>query len=393
MIRNRTKAFWMAVVLALIAGPLTAWLATAAYAQGTSEVQGIVSDTTGKPYPGVTLVFTNVETSKVIEVKTDTRGHYSIPDLAAGTYAVDLKANDTILYQTGVKLAGGKVPAYNINLKEVMEKDKGALEEAAKRASAEKAFQALKIHYEAGLQAINEMKAAQAQLAQTPKDQQSPVQDKIAKAGNTAVTELDAAQQLMKPEDPNRSLVLSHLGEAYESMNKWQEAADAYQKSIALRPDVAANYNNLGNDLARLGKVDEAKAAYQKYVDLNPAGAALAWRNFGVVLYQANRMKEAIEPLQKATTLDPTNAQGWYLLGVAMVNTMEFKTEGDKMTPVIQPGTIEAYQKAIELDPNGSIGAQARQGLESLKAMGVGGISTKVGEAPKPAPKPKKGKQ
>ena len=51
------------------------------------------------------------------------------------------------------------------------------------------------------------------------------------------------------------------------------------------------------------------------------------------------------------------------------------------MTPVIQPGTIEAYQKAIDLDPNGPIGAQAKQGLESLQAMGVG-ITTKVGEAP-----------
>jgi cytochrome c-type biogenesis protein CcmH/NrfG len=95
-------------------------------------------------------------------------------------------------------------------------------------------------------------------------------------------------------------------------------------------------------------------------------------------------MKESIEPLRKSTELDPKNAQGWYLLGVALVNTMEFKTEGDKMTPVIQPGTIEAYQNAINLDPNGPIGAQAKQGLESLQAMGVGGISTKVGEAPKP---------
>src|ERR1700688_3362563 len=185
----------------------------------------------------------------------------------------------------------------------------------------------------------------------------------------------------MKAEDPNRAIVLSRLGEAYESMSKWQDAADTYQKSIALKPDVAANYNNLGNDLAKLGKIDDARAAYQKYVDLAPADAALAWRNFGIVLYQANRMKEAIEPLQKATTLDPKNPQAWYLLGVALVNTMEFKTEGDKITPIMQPGTVEAYQKAIDLDPNGPIGQQAKDGLASLQAMGVG-ITTKVGEAP-----------
>jgi hypothetical protein len=59
---------------------------------------------------------------------------------------------------------------------------------------------------------------------------------------------------------------------------------------------------------------------------------------------------------------------------------MEFKTEGDKITPVIQPSTIEAYQKAIDLDPNGTIGAHAKQGLEQLQAMGVG-ITTKLGSA------------
>ena len=77
-------------------------------------------------------------------------------------------------------------------------------------------------------------------------------------------------------------------------------------------------------------------AAYQKYVDLNPTDAALAWRNFGTVLYNSNRMKESIEPLQKATTLDPKNATAWLLLGIALVNTMEFKTVGDKITPVMQ---------------------------------------------------------
>ena len=393
---NRMKAIRMAALLALIAGPLAAWMAPAAYAQG-GTLSGTVLDLTGKPYPDVTLSIKSIETNKEIDVVTDAKGHYTAPGLAGGTYNVDLKAKDKdqkdmLLYQTGLKLTAGTSPVFDVNLKELQEQGKlAAVEAERKRQEAEQQFQSLKVHYDAGIAAIEQMKAAQTKLAQIPKDQkdaQDPVKDQITQAGGTAVTELSAALALEKADDPNRSIVLSRLGEAYESMNKWQEAADTYQKAIALKPDAAANYNNLGNDLAKLGKVDDARAAYQKYVDLNPTDAALAWRNFGTVLYNSNRMKESIEPLQKATTLDPKNATAWLLLGIALVNTMEFKTEGDKITPVMQPGTVEAYQHAIDLDPNGPIGAQAKQGLDSLQAMGVG-ITTKVGQAP---PKPAKKK-
>ena len=388
---NRMKAIRMAAFLALIAGPLAAWLAPAAFAQG-SVLSGTVLDMTGKPYPDVTLMIKNIETNKETDVTTDAKGHYSAPGLAGGTYNVDLKGKDKdqkdmLLYRTGLKLTAGTSPTFDVNLKELQEQGKLAdVDAERKRQEAELQFQSLKTHYDAGIAAIEQMKAAQTKLAQTPKEQQDPVKAQITQAGGTAVTELSAALELEKPEDPNRSIVLSRLGEAYESMSKWQEAADTYQKAIALKPDTAANYNNLGNDLAKLGKVDDARAAYQKYVDLNPTDAALAWRNFGTVLYNSNRMKESIEPLQKATTLDPKNAPAWLLLGIALVNTMEFKTVGDKITPVMQPGTVEAYQHAIDLDPNGPIGAQAKQGLDSLQAMGVG-ITTKIGEAP---PKSKK---
>jgi len=390
---NRMKAIRMAALLALIAGPLAAWMAPAAYAQNTT-LSGTVFDMMGKPYPDVTISIKNIETNKEMDVTTDAKGHYSASGLAAGTYNVDVKGKDKdqkdmLLYQTGIKLAAGTVPTFDINLKELQEQGKlAAVEAERKRQEAEAQFQSLKTHYDAGIAAIEQMKAAQTKLAQTPKDQQDPIKAQINQAGGTAVTELSAALELEKPEDPNRPIVLSRLGEAYESMGKWQEAADTYQKAIALKPDTAANYNNLGNDLAKLGKVDEARGAYQKYVDLNPTDAALAWRNFGTVLYNSNRMKESIEPLQKATTLDPKNATAWLLLGIALVNTMEFKTVGDKITPVMQPGTVEAYQHAIDLDPNGPIGAQAKQGLDSLQAMGVG-ITTKVGEAPPKSTKKK----
>jgi len=45
--------------------------------------------------------------------------------------------------------------------------------------------------------------------------------------------------------------------------------------------------------------------------------------------------------------------------------------------PEFAPGTIEAYQKAIELDPNGTYGTQAKAGLEQLQQMAPG-IDLKV---------------
>jgi hypothetical protein len=56
---------------------------------------------------------------------------------------------------------------------------------------------------------------------------------------------------------------------------------------------------------------------------------------------------------------------------------MTVKKVGDKEVPEFAPGTIEAYQKAIELDPSGPWGQQAKQGLEQLQMMAPG-IDLKV---------------
>ncbi len=224
----RKNGLFLIIALALIAGPLAAWFVPAANAQGFARIQGTILDVKGMPYADVTLVISNTETNKMYTAKTDAKGFFNVAGLPGGAYNIDLKFMDKVIYQTGLKITGGTTPVFDINLQKLL----GANAEAeAANAAAAKAFADLKVHYDAGQAAITAMKAAQDQLKAAPKDQQGPIQDKINAAGTTATTELSAALGLMKDDDSNRIIVLSRLGEAYESMNKWQDAVDTYQKS------------------------------------------------------------------------------------------------------------------------------------------------------------------
>src|SRR5277367_300017 len=116
---NRMKKITMAVMLALLVGPLMAWLATAAYAQTIGVLTGIVYDDQGKPYPDVTLTITNVDANKTVDVKTDAKGNYSMGGVTAAVYNIDVKMKDQLLCQTGIKVPPGLSPKYDINLKEL----------------------------------------------------------------------------------------------------------------------------------------------------------------------------------------------------------------------------------------------------------------------------------
>jgi tetratricopeptide (TPR) repeat protein len=278
-------------------------------------------------------------------------------------------------------LTAGQDTQQDFNFKEIQTQENAQAAEAAKKNEEAKAkFAVMKQHFDAGNAALEQAKQVRAQVDKMPRDQQAASQGQIDQATGTAITEYNAALEQTNETDPNRNIVLARLGEAYEIDNKYADAATAYSKAVALKPD-PSYYNNLGNSLARTGKVDDALQAYQKAIELDPMNTAMYWRNFAIGLYNSGRIKESVDPLKKATDADPKNAQAWYLLGAALVNTMGFKQEGDKMVPELQPGTQEAYQKAIELDPNGPWGAQAKQGLAALQAMGVG-IDTKISTRP-----------
>jgi tetratricopeptide (TPR) repeat protein len=370
------KAYALATLLTL------GWLSLAApkaAAQG-GNVTGSIMDFDGKPWPDLPI---KIKSDQGItqETKTDATGKFQFANLKAGKYTVTVHPPQ-IQQPFDIPLevrSGTDNPPINLNFKDILEKQNPGAAAAFKKQQEEKAkFSGMKQHFEKGVALLEQERVAKADLTKAPADQRDTAKAKVADLSNQAVAEFQEAQKAAAEKDPNMHLFWARMGEAYDLAGRNDEAISAYQQAVAAKPDNAGYYNNLGNVLARAGKIDEAKAAYSKSAELDPANAALAWRNFGISLYQVGRMQDAVEPLEKATQADPKNAQGWYLLGACLVASADYKQVGDKMEVTLKPGTVEAYQKAVELDPNGTYGAQAKQGLEAVQQL-TGGIETKVG--------------
>lgn len=341
-------------------------------------IAGQILDVAGKPWADIPLHIVSDQGVKS-DGKTDKNGKYSFNNLRSGEYTISLDLpGQKEPYTAGkVKVGAGQTVPVDLNFKDIVGKQGKEYEEAKQKQEQEKQkFQGMKQHFEAGAAALDQARQAKDAMMKAPADQREALKPNVTALNEKAVTELEAAKASAPEKDSNLPLILTRLGDAYDAAGRTDDAIAAYKRAIELKPSFGS-YNNLGGIQGRAGKIDDAAASYQKAAELDPAQAAQAWRNFGITMYNANKYKDAVEPLKKATELDPKNAQSWYLLGTVLVGSMGFKKVGDKDVPDVQPGTAEAYQHAIDLDPNGPWGQQAKQGLDMLNQIAPG-IATSV---------------
>jgi tetratricopeptide (TPR) repeat protein len=369
---NKSWVFATLLAVALFAG------APRAAAQ-TGAIAGQILDVASKPWAEIGIEALSDQGVK-LETKTDKDGNFAFHNVRAGVYTVTILLPAPNPPYMAAKLqvsSSGESPKVNVNFKDVIAKQGAeAVEQQKKQEEEKQKFQGMKQHFDAGAALLTQVGATKADLAKATADQRDALKQQLADLSGKAVTELEAAKGAAPEKDPNLHLILARLGDAYDAAGRSDDAANAYKQAIELKP-MAAYYNNLGGILGRAGKTEDAMTAYKKSAELDPANAAQAYRNGGITMYNVGKMKEAVEPLKKATELDPKSAQAWYLLGASLVGAMEYKQVGSKLEVVVQPGTVEAYQKAVELDPNGPYGQQAKQGLEALQQMAPG-IDTKV---------------
>jgi tetratricopeptide (TPR) repeat protein len=368
-----------------------------ALAQETGRLDGEILDRDSKPYADVTVELKNSDTGQVYTLKTDKNGKFTEIGLRGGIYAVTLtNKKDNLSYGPVQTLVDrGKDNTFKLDFKK-LEAETAAShpEEVKKRTDEEDRFKAMKGHFDAGVAAMSDANDLQKQIrAAATADQKAPLQEKRTADCQKAITEFQQAEQgVGTKEVANHATVWQDIGAADECVGHYDEAADAFQKAVDLKPQ-AAFYAGLSTNLANSAaaqtdpkvaesKLADANADCEKALALDPAAGGTCYKNVGIVLSNKGRQKDAVLPLQKATQANPQDAQAWYLLGSALSAAIEPKQEGEKMMYIIPPGTKEAYQKCIAIAPNTPLAAQAKEALDGLDALS-GGADTTVSKKKK----------
>ena len=138
---------------------------------------------------------------------------------------------------------------------------------------------------------------------------------------------------------PETFIIWKIIGNSAIQLGFLDNAIEAYSKCIALKPDEADVYINMGIALKDQGKFDEAIEAYQKCISLKP-DYAKAYNNMGIALKAQKKLNKAIEMFNQAISFETNNSSAYYNLG----NTLRDQNKLEE--------AIKTYRKCIELNPN-----------------------------------------
>ncbi|HEY2982491.1 MAG TPA: tetratricopeptide repeat protein [Anaerolineales bacterium] len=122
------------------------------------------------------------------------------------------------------------------------------------------------------------------------------------------------------------------------SMQKIDEAIDAYKQAIQLAPAQIFAWNNLGNLCASIGRNDEAIVVFLKAIECNPKDP-IGWNGLGNVYYKIGYMDDAVAAYRRSIQFMPTFAHPWNGLGDVHASAGRVDQ------------ALASYRKAIELNP------------------------------------------
>jgi len=329
----------------------TLLMSTSAYAQ-TGGVTGKVIGQGGTPLAGYMIQIDRVDIKWSSHVKTNKKGEYIYIGLAPGNYRVTLLGPDSKPIHYEEKTLGiGDPTEINFDIGQIQKEAEKAAQsnpEYQKQIEAQKQNASLKQLFDQGRELYNQQHYTEAAAA------------------------YEKALPLAK--DRNVPIVLSQLGDAWakaagietdRDKRKQDEttALDYFNKALAIAPNDPTLHNNLGHLYGDMGRSEDAMTEFKKAAELDPNHASNYYYNLGAILVNKGKMDEAAVALKKSTDLDPNSATAWYWYGMALMGKATVTPDG---TLVPAPGTIEAFQTYLKLDPNGKHAAEAQASIDSL---------------------------
>jgi tetratricopeptide (TPR) repeat protein len=367
-----------------IAAGMLVLFSAASMAQ-TSSLEGDVKDADGKPLVGALVKIDRKDIKGHYQVKTNKKGHYFHAGLPLGVYKLTLEVDGKdVDFVDNVRTKFGDTEKVDFNMAEVK----------ARQAAAQ-----------AGMQITNE------QARQMTPEQRKQLEEATRKrqeqlSKNKALNDaFNAGMDAMRNKnweaaidafakgaeiDPKQHVIWANMAEAQTNLAAAKPAAEQapllakaieyYNKAIELKPDEAAYHNNYGLALSRAGKYDEGQAELAKAAQLDPQNAGRYYFNLGAILINTGHNDQAYEAFKKAVAADPNYADAYYQIGLYLLSKAQVASDG-KVTPA--PGTAEAFQKYLELKPNGPYADSAKGSLQALSGSVQTELVTKPAQASK----------
>jgi tetratricopeptide (TPR) repeat protein len=175
-------------------------------------------------------------------------------------------------------------------------------------------------------------------------------------------------------EDPAQWGPYQVLGGIYTSLDKPQDALEAYQKGIAAaekmleaQPDARTKVglgqmlNSEGNLLLKVKKYDEAIGVFSQAAELS-VYPAMPYFNLCATYYNLKRSQEAVTACDRAISSDPKMADAYFIKGSILFGQGQLE-HGKYAVP---QGTTEALNKYLEYAPYGDHAHTVREMINQL---------------------------
>jgi tetratricopeptide (TPR) repeat protein len=341
---------WLALVTLVL-------LPALAVAQDTTaKIHGHVQDPANAPIANAQVILSQDGKTPLYTFNTDANGDYKGEGIKPGTYYVTLfsapgKAIDRF---DNVKFSTGEDTPQDFDLSRPEYVNKLPPEQR---------------------KALEEAKAKNAQINQENKNV-GKLNDMLKQArADNQVKKYDEAATLMQQATtmkPDAAVLWLELGIAQTGLKKYDDATTSLKKALDLdtnskkpNPEVeAADNNALGEVYASTNKLPDATASYDAAAKLQPANAGMYYTNETIVLSRAGQTDATIAAADKAIAADPNKPVPYYLKGQALIQKATVDPKTQKI--VAPPGTAEAYNKYLELAPNGPMAPEAKSVLAEI---------------------------